>query len=92
MAKIPESLIRQGIAARAALVAALEAQDAYLAHLEEISGHAEEDMEFPPIGTCKHPADMREDTSTVAGPSFFCRGCRMGSEEIKAAASSEGGK
>lgn len=94
MKRLPDSLIQQGLAVRSQLAAALSAQDAYLQALEEFDDAQEPapappvaDPAYPPFEGCAHPAEKRQDTTTAGGsaPSFFCRGCRRTSEELKRA-------
>jgi len=86
MKRVPDSLIRAGMAARTALEAALQMQESYLAQLDEwiAAGESQEPApEFPPVDGCTHPIEKRQDTSTPGHPhSFFCRGCRRTSEEL----------
>lgn len=96
MPVLPEWLIRQGLAVRSQMAAALDAQDAYLASLEAFDDRAESsaaglatDPKYPPFNGCAHPASLRTDTTTGGGsaPSFFCRGCKHNSDELAAGAS-----
>jgi hypothetical protein len=98
---LPDRLIRHGLAVRTQIAAALEAQDAYLAALEEYDDDATRptstepvaDPRYPPVNGCAHPAAKRQDTTTAGGsaPSFFCAGCRHTSEEISALVPKVGG-
>lgn len=87
MKRVPESLLRSAFAARNAMAAALEMQDAFLQQLEELATGEQPEAapQFPPVGECTHPSELRQDTTTSAQPrSFFCRGCRHTSDELLA--------
>lgn len=94
MKRLPESLIRQGLAVGALLDAAVAAQTAFLQSLEEYDDGIDDppapppaaDPTYPPFDGCAHPIEMRQDTTTSGQPkSFFCAGCRRTSDELKRA-------